>query len=71
MTSVTFSADQYLLNKARRIAAAEHKTLNEVFREWLDQYTASQPGTVITLTPPVSGLQLVPSGKPLRAVNEH
>ena len=37
--NVTLSADPDLSEKARQIAKSEHKTLNSVFREWLETYT--------------------------------
>ena len=40
MKNVTLSADSHLIEQARQIAQAQHKTLNGVFREWLEQYTA-------------------------------
>lgn len=40
MKNVTLSADEHLIEQARQIANARHKTLNSVFREWLEQYTA-------------------------------
>lgn len=40
MKNVTLSADEHLIEQARQIAHAQHKTLNSVFREWLGQYTA-------------------------------
>lgn len=68
--SVTFSADQYLLNKARRIAAAEHKTLNEVFRDWLDEYT-SRPAEVVPFDAKRGSLHVIHSGENIaRAANE-
>lgn len=39
MKNVTFSADPDLIEKARQAARSEHKTLNAVFREWLETYT--------------------------------
>lgn len=39
MKNVTLSADEHLIEQARQIARAQHKTLNSVFREWLEQYT--------------------------------
>ena len=36
--NVTLSADEKLIENARRIAKAENKTLNDVFREWLEAY---------------------------------
>ena len=41
MRNVTFSADEELIDKARLRARAEKKTLNAVFREWLQRYTGS------------------------------
>lgn len=40
MKNVTLSADEHLIEQARQIARAQHKTLNSVFREWLERYTA-------------------------------
>ena len=39
MKNVTLSADEGLINQARRVARSQHKTLNVAFREWLTQYT--------------------------------
>jgi hypothetical protein len=41
MRNVTFSADEELIEKARQRARAEKKTLNAVFREWLQRYTGN------------------------------
>jgi predicted transcriptional regulator len=41
MKNITLSADEDLIERARSIARAQHKTLNAVFREWLAQFTAS------------------------------
>jgi predicted transcriptional regulator len=41
MKNITLSADEDLIERARTIARAQHKTLNAVFREWLAQFTAS------------------------------
>ncbi len=40
MKNVTLSADEDLIEQARLIARAQHKTLNAAFREWLLQFTA-------------------------------
>jgi hypothetical protein len=40
MKNVTLSADEELIEQARLVARAQHKTLNAAFREWLLQYTA-------------------------------
>lgn len=37
--NVTLSADPDLIERARQLARSEHKTLNSVFREWLETYT--------------------------------
>ena len=39
MRNVTLSADEALIDAARRRAASEHTTLNNLFREWLARYT--------------------------------
>ncbi len=38
MKNVTMSVDEGLLVQARRRAAEEHQTLNDVFRQWLNTY---------------------------------
>ncbi len=38
MKNITFSADENLIEAARRQAVAEHTTLNEQFRLWLENY---------------------------------
>ena len=38
MKNVTLSADERLIEAARRRAATENTTLNEEFRRWLDEY---------------------------------
>jgi hypothetical protein len=40
MKNITLSADENLIEQARLVAAARHKTLNAAFREWLEQYAA-------------------------------
>jgi len=44
MKNVTLSADADLIEQARAVARAQHKTLNAAFREWLQQY-AAEPGS--------------------------
>ena len=36
--NVTLSAEELLINEARKRAQLEHKSLNTVFREWLFRY---------------------------------
>jgi hypothetical protein len=38
MKNITLSADEQLIDHARRIAQSQHKTLNQAFREWLESY---------------------------------
>jgi hypothetical protein len=44
MKNVTFSADDQLIERARKKAAREHTTLNERFRRWLEQYVGQPRG---------------------------
>lgn len=39
MKNVTLSADEHLIERARQLARAEKKSLNDVFRDWLADYT--------------------------------
>jgi hypothetical protein len=36
MKNITLSAKEETIEKARKVAARQHRTLNEMFREWLD-----------------------------------
>lgn len=38
MKNITLSADEKLIEAARERARAEHSTLNEQFRKWLEDY---------------------------------
>jgi len=40
MKNITLSADEGLLQQARRRAGSEHRTLNDSFRQWLAQYVS-------------------------------
>ena len=42
--NITLSADEGLIEQARLVAQAQHKTLNAAFREWLQQYAAQAGG---------------------------
>ena len=44
MKNITFSADEHLIEQARRIARSHHKTLNAVFRGWLQEYVSGSSG---------------------------
>ena len=37
--NITLSADENLIEQARKAAADQHTTLNAAFREWLEQYS--------------------------------
>lgn len=39
MKKITFSADEEIIEKARLVARAQGKTLNNAFREWLAEFT--------------------------------
>ena len=40
MKRITLSVDEGILRQARRRASAEHRTLNDVLRQWLEQYVS-------------------------------
>lgn len=42
MKNITLSADENLIEAARRRATAEHTTLNEQFRIWLSHYVGRE-----------------------------
>jgi len=42
MKDITLTADEYLIEAARRRASAEGSTLNDQFRLWLKSYAAPQ-----------------------------
>lgn len=42
MKNITLSADERLIEDARKRAQAEHTTLNEQFRRWLADYVRSE-----------------------------
>jgi hypothetical protein len=43
--NITLSADEQLIEQARFVARSQHKTLNAMFREWLQQLTSQSGGT--------------------------
>ena len=45
MKNITLSAEEGLIEQARLVARAQHKTLNAAFREWLEQYAARAGGS--------------------------
>ena len=42
MKNITLSAEERLIEAARERARAEHTTLNEQFRRWLQEYAGTQ-----------------------------
>lgn len=45
MKNITLSADEQLIDQARLLAHSQHKTLNAMFREWLQQLTSHSGST--------------------------
>lgn len=45
MKNITLSAEEYLIDGARKKARAEHKSLNALFREWLKRFVQSSIGS--------------------------
>ena len=41
MKNITLSADEDLIEKARSVAKAQRRTLNDAFREWLQYFAAT------------------------------
>jgi len=62
MKNVTLSVDDGLLQQVRRRAGAEHRTLNDLFRQWLDLYV-SYPAASDTYDALMQRLDHVSSGK--------
>ena len=50
MKNITLSADENLINWARDKAAREKTTLNQLFRDWLSQYTGAKRSSSEYLT---------------------
>ncbi len=40
MKNITFSADENQIERARSVARAQDKSLNDAFREWLAEFTS-------------------------------
>ena len=62
MKNITLSADEGVLQQARRRAGAEHRTMNDMFRQWLDQYV-SQPAASETYDAVMKRLEHVSAGR--------
>jgi hypothetical protein len=41
MENISFSADEHLIDRARRVSRARNTTLNAAFRDWLREYALS------------------------------
>ncbi len=70
MKNITISADESVLLQARRRASAEHRTLNALFREWLDQYV-SQAAADNTYEALMQRLNHVSSGRHFQREEMH
>ena len=44
MKNITLSAEEHLIEQARLVAQGRHTTLNNAFREWLQQYAVQAGG---------------------------
>jgi hypothetical protein len=40
--NITLSADENLIEQARKAAAEQHTTLNAAFRQWLEEFSGRQ-----------------------------
>ncbi len=63
MKNITLSADEDLIERARMIARSQRRTLNEIFREWLTQFTQSA-GDAQTFDALMNHLRHVDAGRP-------
>jgi len=50
MKNITLSADEKLIDEARKRALAKHTTLNEEFRRWLTLYVDRERGADDAMT---------------------
>lgn len=62
MKNITLSADEDLIERARTVARAQHKTLNAAFREWLVNFTR-QSGDVQEFDALMRRLQHINAGR--------
>ncbi len=61
MKNITLSADEDLIDRARAVAHSQNKTLNSMFREWLDQ-VASAPKAAENYEALMKSLKYVSTG---------
>ncbi|MFP5235005.1 MAG: hypothetical protein ACLGSD_03815 [Acidobacteriota bacterium] len=45
--NITFSADEDMIEQARAVARSQRRTLNEAFREWLEQYSSTERSAAV------------------------
>lgn len=62
MKNITLSADETLLERARKRAATENITLNALFREWLQRYVV-QPSAADEYIALMKRLEHVQTGR--------
>jgi hypothetical protein len=63
MKNITLRAEKGLIEQARRVARAQHTTLNAAFRKWLKRYVA-HPGSGAAVDALMRRLQHVRSSGP-------
>jgi hypothetical protein len=64
MRNVTLSADEALIDTARKRAASEHTTLNNLFREWLARYAGEPRLTAEQIRQTVTAVAHFRAGRP-------
>jgi hypothetical protein len=62
MKRITFRADERQIERARMLAKSRHRTLNVMFREWLEQL-AAQNGSAQEFDPSMKRLKHVQAGR--------
>lgn len=60
--NITLSADEHLIEQARSLAKTRHKTLNAMFRDWLEQL-ATQSGDTQEFDALMTRLKHVEAGR--------
>jgi hypothetical protein len=62
MKRITFRADERQIERARMLAKSRHRTLNVMFREWLEQF-AAQNGSAQEFDASMKRLKHVQAGR--------
>jgi hypothetical protein len=62
MKNITLSVEEAIVQQARRRAAAENTTINELVRTWLERYVA-QPGAAEQYLELMESLRHVEAGR--------